>query len=161
MMTSWHASRFISREAADMLLSLPDVRQTSGHTCGDAASLCALAFHGVSAVFRLANKQQGADPVSIESKFRQIKMKVVAGEMTVDDLRYYCNSGRPVICLVHWPDGQDSHYVCVAGVSRGHVHFQDPESGPGKCSIADFDSAWWANGRIGDYCRWGIAPWVG
>lgn len=161
MTTDWRASRFISGTGInEMLLNIPDIRQTEGHTCGDAAALCVLSFHNIAASFRLATKQQGADPVSIESKLRQLGMNVVAGELSIGDLSHYCKSGRPVICLVHWPDGDDSHYVTVKGVSKGYVYFQDPESGPSKCKISEFQSAWEAIGRIGTYRNWGIVPWV-
>ena len=143
-----------------MLLTLPDIRQQEGHTCGDAAALCVLAFHGITASFRLATKQQGADPVSIESKLRQIGLKVTAGESKIDDLRHYCDSGRPVICLVHWPDGEDSHYLTVKGVSKGYVYYQDPEEGPGKCKVKEFESSWSASGRIGMYNKWAIVAWA-
>jgi predicted double-glycine peptidase len=80
--------------------------------------------------------------------------------MTVEDLQHFANSRRPVIALVHWPDGEDSHYLIVRGVSRGTVYFHDPIDGPSKASVRDFEAAWKASGRVGAYRRWGIAPWV-
>lgn len=157
---SWHASRFITREAADMLLSLPDVRQTAGHDCGEAAVKCVLEFHGIKAAVRLATPSHGTDPTQIEAALRNIGCGVTAGEMTVDDLKHFADCGRPVIALVHWPEGQDSHYVICRGVSRGTVYFHDPIDGPSKCGVKDFEAAWKASGRVGAYRRWGIAPWV-
>jgi len=159
-MTDWHASRFIMREATDMLLTLPDIRQKDTHDCGEAAVRCVLEFHGITAAVRLATRPHGTDPVQIESAFRNLGLGVTAGEMSVDDLRHFCGLNRPVIALVHWPKWSDSHYIVVRGVSRNTVYFHDVLEGPGKTQKADFEAAWHADGRVGTYRRWGLSPWV-
>lgn len=160
-MNDWHASRFISREVSDMLLTLPDIRQQSEFDCGEAAVKCVLAYHKISAAVRLATPSHGTDPTQIEAALRNIGCGVVAGEMTVEDLWHFADVGRPVICLIHWPEGSDSHWVVTRGVSRGQVYYHDPIDGPSKASVKDFESAWKASGRVGAFRRWGIAPWVG
>lgn len=143
-----------------MLLTLPDVRQAADHDCGEAAVRCLLEFHGITAAVRLATRPHGTDPVQIESALRNMGFGVTAGEMSTDDLRHYCDRGRPVIALVHWPAGSDSHYVVVRGVSRNQVYYHDVLTGTGKTSRAEFDAAWHADGRVGTYRRWGVCPWV-
>ena len=160
-MNCWRERAHLGRCGGDeMLLSLPDVRQTAGHDCGEAAVKCVLEFHGIKAAVRLATPSHGTDPTQIEAALRNIGCGVMAGEMTVDDLRHFADCGRPVIALVHWPEGQDSHWIVIRGVSRGTVYFHDPIDGPSKCGARDFEAAWKASGRVGAYRRWGIAPWV-
>ncbi len=160
---TWFADRGIPRtEAPALLLSLPDIRQATGHDCGDAATAtaCLLAFHGLAANGRQATATHGTDPVQIEGRLRRLGLAVVAGTMAVDDLRHYCDSKRPVICLVHWPDGEDSHWIVARGVSRGWVYYHCPEEGLGKCRLSDFELAWRAEGRLADYKSWGITAWL-
>ena len=76
------------------------------------------------------------------------------------DLKHYCEDGRPVVVLVHWPDWQSSHYVAARGVSRGWVYYHCPIDGPGKCREAEFEAAWRADGRAADFESWGIVAWV-
>jgi len=144
-----------------VLLTLPDVRQAADHDCGEAAVRCLLEYHGITAAIRLATKPHGTDPIQIESALRRLGLGVTAGEMTVEDLRHYCDHNRPVIALVHWPTWEDSHWIVVRGVSRNTVYFHDVLAGTGKAPRSEFESAWHADGRVGAYRRWGICAWVG
>ncbi len=157
----WFQDRAIPRtEDSSVLLTLPDVRQLHGHDCGEAAIKCVLGFHRVTAVVRLATPTHGTDPGHIEAALRNFGFGVTAGEMTVEDLKHYCDTFRPVICLVHWPTGSDSHFLTVRGVSRRTVYFNDPFDGPGKVSAAEFEAAWKGQGRVGMFNRWAIVPWM-
>lgn len=121
---------------------------------------CALAYHRiVAAIPRFATPQDGADPRQLEAALRRLHLHVLSGEMKVSDLKHFCNDGRPVICLVHWPADRDSHYVVVRGVSRGRVFFHDVEVGPGSCPLREWHRAWAADGRIETFRRWGIVAW--
>ena len=142
-----------------MLLALSDIRQQSAHDCGEAATRVILAHQNITAAVRLATPQHGTDPTQIESALRRIGLLVTAGEMSIEDLRHYCDDSRPVIALVHWPTWEDSHFVCVRGVSRGRVYYHDVSDGPGKCSVNDWLAAWSAEGRVGTFRRWGIVAW--
>lgn len=142
------------------VLSVPGVRQQAEYDCGDAAAMTVIGFHKVQSNFKLANSQQGTDPVSLETRLRNMGFEVLAGPARVEDLKHFSDTYRPVIVLVHWPDGLDSHYIVVRGVSRGYVYFFDPESGNGKLKADEFDKAWVAYGRIGVYRRWSIIAWT-
>lgn len=143
-----------------MLLALADLRQDTPHGCGEAAVRCVLAFFKIIATIpRFATPQDGSDPRQLEAYLRRLGLRVMSGEMRAVDLRHFCDSGRPVIALVHWPDDRDSHYVVVRGISRGRVHFHDVETGPGSCSLREWDRAWSADGRIETFRRWGIVGW--
>jgi ABC-type bacteriocin/lantibiotic exporter with double-glycine peptidase domain len=160
-MSDWHRSRFIERtEEAFMLLGLPDTRQKHDHDCGEAAVRCILAYHGIRANVRMATPERGTAPEQIEATLKNIGMKVVSGEMSVADLRHFCDTLRPVVCCVHWPDDADSHWIVARGVSRGTVYYHDVADGPGKKSSAEFLTAWRAGGRAGVYRQWGICAWT-
>jgi ABC-type bacteriocin/lantibiotic exporter with double-glycine peptidase domain len=150
-------------EGDDMpLLVLPSHLQRNGHDCAEAAVQVVLDFHGVTAVARFSTAIDGADPRTVEGVFRKLGFRVVSGEMTADDLKHWCGEGKPPIVLVRWPDGADSHYFCVRGISRGRVFYMDPESGPGSCPLSEFQAAWAASGRLGEtYRGWAIVGWPG
>lgn len=101
----------------------------------------------------------GTDPSQIEAAYRNMDFGVIAGEMTIADLKHFADTFRPTIVLVTWPTGSSSHYIAIGGVFRGKVYYQDPETGPGSCTEAEFEAAWHADGRVGNYWHWGICPW--
>ena len=157
----WFEDRGIPRcEDSVVLLNIPDVRQAGDHDCGNAAAGAVLAFHKVTATPRLATASHGTDPVQIEQYFRGLGFRVAAGEMRVEDLKHYCDNGRPVICLVHWPEGSDSHFVTVRGISRGWAYIMCPQEGSQKCRVADFEAAWRADGRLSAFHQWAVCPWL-
>lgn len=136
------------------MLSLPDVRQKRDYDCGKAATACVLQLLDASADLRVlgTTPTDGTDPRAIESCLRLAGCKVVSGEMTLGDLRHFTRTGRPVIAVVN------GHYVVVAGVSRGKVHYQDPLEGPQRCSEKDFAKWWKEADRLGVvYDQFGIA----
>jgi ABC-type bacteriocin/lantibiotic exporter with double-glycine peptidase domain len=142
-MSDWHRSRFIKRtEESTVLLGLPPLIQSGEHDCGDTAARVVLQYHGIKANVRMATPERGTSPEQIEAAFKRIGMKVVSGEMGVADLRHFCDTLRPVICVVHWPDAADSHYLVIRGVSRGMIYFHDVADGPGRKNIAEFLTAW-------------------
>lgn len=156
----WRASRFIpTAEEYFVALKIPNIRQQSDYDCGEAAVRCVLAFHGIRAAVRLATPQHGTDPGQIESSLRNIGLGVVAGEMSVAMLKRFCTLKLPIITLVHWPGGEDSHYVVVSGVSKDHVYYHDVQGGEGECSISEWVQAWEAKGRLANYKQWGIVAW--
>ena len=141
------------------LLTLPDVRQTAGHDCGEAAAKCVLEVYQVVAKPKFATPIDGSDPRTLESWFRRLGFHVLSGEMTLDILKAICQQMRPVICLIT-PEGSDSHYVTVKRVSRRGVYFQCPWDGPSSMSEADWLESWTAVDRCGTrYSRWALACW--
>jgi hypothetical protein len=141
-----------------MILNLPNEIQRALHDCGDAAVKCVLGHHRVVGAVSLSTPTDGTDPRQIEQAFRQLRMPCVSGEMSVADLRHFCDHSRPVICLVHWPRENDSHYVVARGVSRRWVYYHDVYHGPGKTREAEWLEAWRASGRMAEAFRhWGIA----
>lgn len=136
------------------MLQLPDIRQRTGWDCGKAAVECVLRFFGSSADLRKlgTSPMDGTDPRAIETCLRLSNHQVISGEMDLDDLRYFTKTGRPVIAVVN------GHYVTVAGIARGKVHYQDPWTGPCKCKPGDFLGWWKEADRLGvTYRHFGIA----
>ncbi len=145
------------------LLALPDLRMESDFDCGETALRVVVAFHRVVVpAVRVSLPRDGIDPLGLERAFRRLHFQVTSGEMTVADLRHFCQD-RPPVVLVHWPDAPDSHWVVVRGVSRGHVYYHDTDTGPGRLPLAEWDAAWGASdGRLPTgFRRWGICAWPG
>lgn len=147
--------------------TLADLRQDAAFNCAEAAIAVALDRWSIRVPIRLSTPEDGADPRMVEQFFRTrpLRMRVVSGEMTVDDLAHFTRLGKPVITLVHWPGDADSHYVVVGrvtGACRRTVHYQDVWSGPGKRPESEFVAAWHATGRLADSFRqWGVCAWPG
>jgi ABC-type bacteriocin/lantibiotic exporter with double-glycine peptidase domain len=144
------------------MLTLADIRQKESYDCGLAAVRCIVAYFGcryANLAERLAtNGMDGTDPRSIEGFLRQEGFMVQSGSMTIDDLKHHIKLGRPVLVLVSWKGG---HYIVVSGVSRGYVYYQDPNEGPGRAKIAEFENDWEVFDRFGtNYEHFGIAVWA-
>jgi hypothetical protein len=144
------------------ILDLPAVLQdrAKGFDCADAAAPCVLQFHRVVGRRpRIGTPPDGADPRHLEGVLRHAHLRVISGEMDVADLDHFCRTGRPPICLVHWPGDPDSHYVVLRGVSKTgrHVFYHDVWDGRGRCSTPEFEAAWLARGRLNEAFRsWAI-----
>lgn len=145
--------------------TLRDIRQKESHDCGIAAWKTVYQWHTDKRprpAVDLSNGIQGLDPATLESKIRVGRSwNVVAGEMLVDDLRHYCDTLRPVICLItrDFEGEKCGHYVVVAGIYRGKVHYQDPYDGPHAVRIADWCDSWHDRGRYADFPNWGLVAW--
>jgi ABC-type bacteriocin/lantibiotic exporter with double-glycine peptidase domain len=139
-----------------MLLALPMTMQNHAHDCGEAALRCVLSFYGIKAAVRLATPERGTTPEQLENAMKSIGLRVVSGEMNICDLKHFCDTGRPVLAVVHWPDEEDSHWICIRGVSRGMVYYQDPAEGSRKKPVKEFLNSWYAGGRVGPYKTWAI-----
>lgn len=140
------------------MLTLPDVRQQTDYSCGDAAVESVCRFYGTKKTGALANPIQGLSPDSIEALLRFRGLTVLAGPLTFADLRHL-SKDRPVICPVSLAGG---HWVVVSGVdSRGRVHYHDPAEGPTYRSRDAWWKVWYDATRTGhNYIQWGICAWL-
>lgn len=143
-------------------LALPDVRQSAEHDCATAAWRCVYKWHlGRNAkVLDLSHPILGTDPATLEAVIRKSAgWHVRSGETRIEDLGYYAESLRPTICPVTLPDDDDSHYVTVAGIYYGKVHFQCSKRGPMKLPEATFLECWHGLGRHANYKTWSLTAW--
>ena len=78
--------------------------------------------------------------------------------MTIVDLKEQTTAGRPVLCPISEGGG---HWVVVAGVHRGWVHFMDPDEGEHrKLKCSEFFGLWWDFTRNGTvYHSFGLSTW--
>lgn len=142
-----------------MILKLPDVRMTDEWDCGGTAYRCVLAFlERPLPPLRetmLSNPVQGLSPSTMESLLREAGLNVLSGRMRVNDLKHFCSSGRPVLCPINQDGG---HWVVVAGLERGFVHYHDPSWGPQRMRAHDWTIKWIDTCSAGHvYSNWGIA----
>jgi len=139
-----------------MMLELPDIRQRDGHDCGDAVLRIVWDYYQVRSRPRVATPIDGTSPDTLESTLWQSGLHVIAGVMTLDDLRFHVRQRRPVICCTN--DNGVGHWVVVSGVTRRKVFFQCPVLGRTAVPEQQFLSAWSDTTRRGVvYPRWGIA----
>jgi ABC-type bacteriocin/lantibiotic exporter with double-glycine peptidase domain len=145
------------------MLALPDVRQRFDYDCGAAATKTVLSFYGLKTnTYVLAplatNPIDGTDPRAIEATLRRSGLKVISGEMDLDDLKHHTKLGRPVICLIQLENV--GHYVVVGSVKFNQVHFNDPTNGPSKNNLTKFKDRWKDVDRLNTtYHQFGIAAW--
>jgi ABC-type bacteriocin/lantibiotic exporter with double-glycine peptidase domain len=145
------------------MLALPDVRQRFDYDCGAAATKTVLSYFGMKTnTYILAplatNPIDGTDPRAIEATLRRSGLKVISGEMNLEDLQHHTKLGRPVICLIQLD--HVGHYVVVGSVKFGQVHFNDPTNGPSKNSSKKFVERWKDIDRLNTiYTQFGIAAW--
>lgn len=155
---NWHAARGIAQREDSMILKLPDIRQKDDYDCGAAAVDTVLRFLGVrscAAVLDMANPVQGTAPDTVEALLRRAGLPVLSGTLHIEDLKHFPDHGRPVVCPVSTDDG--GHWVIVAGISRGRVHYQCPLNGKTTMKVSDWLVRWRDTSRSGhEYDRWGI-----
>jgi len=143
-----------------MKLILPDLRQTTGYTCGLTCARIIYDFLGVRGKLPAATPHDGTDPMALESAFRVSGLSVQSGTMDLRDLWHHTRQGRPVVCLVTYQGC--GHYVVVGGVERNRVHYQCPEIGPSAEYASEFEKKWqdlshrWGH----DFKHHGVAVWV-
>ena len=143
-------------------LPLPDERSRRPHDCGPSAWRTVYRYHHGrnSRIVDLSNPVNGTDPATLEAIIRRdANWHVVSGSAFIDDLRHYCESWRPPICLMTFPGDEDSHYVCVGGVWRNRVYYQCSTEGWCAMPVGEFEAAWHAVGRYAQFERWMLAAW--
>lgn len=96
----------------------------------------------------------GTHPAALEHFFRREGLRVLAGEMSVEDLRYFTRSGRPVLCLL--TVGMMGHWVAVVDVRRGRVIYYDPEAGASSMDADTFSRAWVDYDRRTEYPHYAL-----
>lgn len=140
----WCAARGLPRCEDDaVILSLPDVRQERDDNCGTAAAEVVRRFYGIrERAADLANPIQGTAPDTLAAVLRSLGLNVLAGQMLggVADLQHFTRLGYPVVCCVTLNGA--GHWVVVAGVARGRVHFHDPLAGPRKLPLSEWLDCW-------------------
>jgi len=143
------------------MLELPDERQKGDHDCGEAAVACVLKYFNASiAKKKFATLQDGADPRQLEAALRLSGFNVLAGEMSVEELKHFIKTNRPVICLIKWENDAESHYAIVKGIEHKKVFIHDVQSGHVTVSLSKWQRMWLATGRMNEvFKRWGIVAW--
>ena len=128
---------------ASLLLSVPDVRQSTGYTCGAAALQAVLARWGMfEREDRLAARlkstpEAGTHPLEIVRVAREFGLSAELREgLTLADLGSALASGTSVIVdLQAWRDRtdlpwtetwDDGHYMVLLSLDAANLYFEDP-----------------------------------
>lgn len=136
-----------------MIAPSTDRRQSDGWSCGVVAASTALeliGYHRDCATdypkrYILSTPLDGTDPRILESFFRREFLRVISGDMSVVDLKFHVDLGRPVVCLIQF--GGTGHWVTVYRVTRAAVKYHDPAKGFCKLSPAKFRAIWYDRDR--------------
>lgn len=142
-------------------LRVPDVRQSTGYTCGAAALQAVLAYYGISAREDRLSTQMGATPsdgIPPEAIVRTARAYGMTAELrenlTVEQLAMEVRSGRPVIVeLQAWADPprsdwetdwDDGHYAVVIGIEGNELVFEDPSVLGSRVQLSrpEFEARW-------------------
>ncbi len=126
-----------------LLASVPDVRQSTGYTCGAAALQAVLARWGTSErEDRLAARlhstpEAGTHPAEIVRVAKEFGLSAELRDgLSLADLEAALAAGTSVIVdLQAWRDGtdtpwtetwEDGHYMVLLGVDASNLYFEDP-----------------------------------
>lgn len=137
------SSMKITKIIAQVILDLPDERQTFDYDCGAKAAQTVLAYYGIDIrEDRLLNflgttEENGTNVNRIIDLFKKFGLQVKSGSLTIDELKSYIKSGYPVIMpiqawtndllQVNWEeDKDDGHYVIAMGYKDDKIIFEDP-----------------------------------
>jgi predicted double-glycine peptidase len=128
---------------AGLLTGVPDVRQSTGYSCGAAALQAVLAYWGTSEredrlIDRLhSTPEKGTSPDSILRVAREFGLAAELHEgLGLDDLQAALGRGQSVIVdLQAWRESEDrswdetwddGHYVVLLGMDERNLYFEDP-----------------------------------
>lgn len=146
------------------MLEIPDIRQLHNSDCGWANVEAILQANGIfkhrDVVIQSLGLSDifGVNPKSIELFFRHEQFNVISGNMTIDDLKFHLKNKRPVICPVTM--NNVGHYICVTGIHRGKITYNDPSYGKKSIDIDKFIEIWEDTDKFGNvYKNYGIAVW--
>jgi predicted double-glycine peptidase len=156
------------------VLDVPDRRQDTNYSCGAAALQAVLAYFGIHgkeqeiASALGTDPETGTGPEAIIALAGRLGLKAnVAHHMTIDELQYLLDLGRPVLCPIQAhgsrsevESGRAGHYVAVIGYSNHRLFIQDPASGRIALHKRLFDQNWHDQDGDGQpYDHYGIALW--
>lgn len=138
---------------------VPDVRQVSDSSCGDAAVSAYLGALGLARRrgTNLSNPVQGLSPDTLAAVLRAHGLTVRSAPLVagVDELRLFVRCGLPVLCPISERGG---HWIVVNNVTPKRVHFHCPVAGPDSRTVAEWLAVWQDETVEGGhrYDRWGI-----
>lgn len=144
------------------LLDTPGIGQLGNFDCGRASALINLTYQSVdpaiaaTMVGRLrVSTSDGVDPSELSTWGRAENWHVNEGWMSVSTLKHHADELRPVILLVTMHG--NGHWIVSRGVSRGRIHFQDPNASRDSMKISEFVSIWHDRNRYGaQFEQWGF-----
>lgn len=141
------------------MITIPDIRQSGEHNCGEVIVTCAFRLFGVPYdAPRLATEADGMHPSTIEGVLRNAGLHVQSGTMTLADLAHHTRLGRLVCCPINIYGG---HWVGVAGTTSARVRFHCPVKGDVGLTRAQWLRVWKDSTRAGHaFDSWGIATWL-
>jgi predicted double-glycine peptidase len=152
-----------SPPAAQSLIAVPDVRQSTDYSCGASALQSVLAYYGVDLsegelmVLLGTDNESGTAPESIARVAAELGMQPSIGEnLSLDDLRAALGKRIPVIVAFQawvedkplgfsWAETwEEGHYAVVIGMDADYVYLEDPSllGTRGRVHLREFEERW-------------------
>lgn len=156
---------------------VPSVQQTTNFSCGAAATQSVCCYFGVGPdeqdeyMEKLkADPDGGTAPADIVQFCKDHGLTARAIEnMTTDDLIWYLEKGRPVICAMQaygtkkdYKNRKSGHYVVAIGYDKKNIYFEDPMSTGRRAflSIEEFAERWHDHDKHkNEFKHLGIVVW--
>jgi len=128
---------------SSLLSDVPDVRQSTGYSCGPAALQAVLAYWGIAEredhliACLHSTTEQGTHPEDIARGAREFGLQAELREgLSLDDLEAALKKGiTAIVDLQAWRGQEyrpwteiwdDGHYMVLLGMDRDNLYFEDP-----------------------------------
>lgn len=151
----------VETSSVELLSGLPDVRQSTGYSCGASALQAILAYWGADAredelIGSLrTTPEHGTHPEDIVRVAREFGLQADLREgLVIDDLKAGLSRGITVIVdLQAWRENsdrpwsenwEDGHYMVLLGIDEHHLYFEDPSllGSRGFIPVPEFLERW-------------------
>lgn len=145
--------RLLRRRRPDVLLSVPYFRQDTNYSCGPATIQMICAFYGYREserdLMRLAKTTTtGTSHGNLISATLKFGLYVYLNtDTTLQEIKYFLDSGIPVVVNYTEPSTEDGHYAVAVGYSAKHLILHDPWNGPHfHLPWREFERRWYDHG---------------
>ena len=144
-----------------VMLTVPDVRQSTDYTCGPSSLQAVLAYWGIEVREDEIAKAAHATPADGSTRFALVKAArgygvtaTLVQPMGIPALEAAVRKGLPVIVAIQaWKDEpgvdyatdwDDGHYVVVIGFDKDHIYVEDPSilGSKGVMTRTEFLARW-------------------
>ncbi len=126
-----------------IITPFPEFRQTFNYDCGAQTLHAVLVYYGINTredeVMKKAHTTTaGTSVVGMKKAARSFGLKVISGEMEIEEIKKYIDKSIPVIInlqawtedhQVDWEkDWHDGHWAVAIGYDKEKLYFEDPST---------------------------------
>lgn len=143
-------------------LKIPFYRQKNAFTCGPASLQMLFAFfrkavpqakiaERTAATESYGTRHQNMIDEALKEKF----FCYVNNNSTINEVKYFIDTGLPVIIDYVEPSEEEGHYAVVFGYSARYIFLNDPWNGKNfRLPIGEFNSRWYDYHQSHKFKKW-------